>query len=66
MSERKQFDLLHVPVAFGVATTWGDLRAMVDHATAYDDDDPVEVTRMWNDPDQLDAVVIRSDGPLGE
>lgn len=61
----RRFALLHIPVAFGTATTWGDMRAMVEHAGAYADDDRVEVTWMWNDPKEIDAIVIRADGPLG-
>lgn len=63
-STRRQFPLVHIPVAFGIATTWGEMRAMVEHATAYADDDLVDVTWMWNDPQQIDAIVIRADGRL--
>lgn len=60
----RRFPLVHVPAEFGIATTWGDMRAMVEHAASYADDDLVEVTWMWNDPQQINAIVIRADGPL--
>jgi len=59
----RRIPIIHARMSFGFATTWGDMRAMVDAANSYQDDDLVEVT--WNpyDPNDLDAIVIRSTGP---